>query len=179
MVDRDAEFNDFVNASAVRLLRAAQLLTADRHSAEDLLQDVLARTYMRWERIDGNPEAYVRRGLLNGQRSWWRSKGRHQIPFEHIPDLAASGDLAAAHASSDAVLHALSALTRRERSVIVLRFWLDLTEAATAAELGIAVGTVKSTTARALTRLRASEHLSHPRTPAQPPASTAAVRSER
>ena len=67
MPDKDREFDDFVASSGRRLLRAAQLLTGDRHRAEDLLQDVLARTYARWDRIDGNPEAYVRRGLVNGQ----------------------------------------------------------------------------------------------------------------
>ncbi len=159
MADRDREFDAFVGASGRRLLRAAQLLTGDRHSAEDLLQDVLARTYARWDRIDGNPEAYVRRALVNGQRSWWRSPAGRHVPRGAVPDAPAIGDHASAHALNDSVLRAMSALTPRERSVIVLRFWLDLTEAATAAELGVAVGTVKSTTARALARLRASEHL--------------------
>ena len=159
MSDREREFDAFVASSGRRLLRASQLLTGDHHRAEDLLQDVLARAYVRWDRISGSPEAYVRQGLLNGQRSWWRSPARRHVLGASFLDVAVPDDHAMAHAVSDSVLRAMATLTARERSVIVLRFWLDLTERATAAELGIAVGTVKSTTARALTRLRASGHL--------------------
>lgn len=162
MADRYDEFDAFVAASGPRLLRAAQLLTGDRHRAEDLLQDVLARTYVRWSRLDGAPEAYVRRGLLNGQRSWWRSRASTEVVSAAVPDRPGSGDLSTDAVVQDAVLRAMASLTRRERSVVVLRFWLDLSEAATAAELGIAPGTVKSTTSRALARLRASPHLAPP-----------------
>ncbi len=160
MADRDQEFDAFVTASGPRLLRAAQLLTGDRHRAEDLLQDVLARTYVRWSRLDGAPEAYVRRGLLNGQRSWWRSRASRDVITDAVPERPVAADLSTDAVMQDAVLRALAELTRRERSVVVLRFWLDLSEAATAAELGIAPGTVKSTSSRALTRLRSSPHLS-------------------
>lgn len=153
------EFDAFVASSGPRLLRAAHLLTGDRARGEDLLQDVLMRTYLRWSKISGDHEAYVRRGLLNGQRSLWTRRLSRESLRSTLPERAAPDDVAADTARVDQVARALGTLTTRERAVLVLRYWVDLTEPQTAAELGVAVGTVKSTTHRALHKLRESPHL--------------------
>jgi RNA polymerase sigma-70 factor (sigma-E family) len=151
----DEDFTAFVDRCASRLLHTADLLTGDRARAEDLVQDALARSYLRWEHIGhGNREAYVRRAILHGYLDWWR-----RVRWRELPESAAGRGPVGTDPAADVdrrqvVQHALSALTRRERSVIVLRYWLDLPEVQIADELGIAVGTVKSTANRALTRLR-------------------------
>lgn len=160
--DDDEDFGRFVAAAAGRLLHAADLLAGDRSRAEDLVQHALERAWLRWPRIrDGNPEAYVRRTMLNAYLDWWRRRRWRELPAEagegeRQPRLA---DHAVDVARRDAVQRALSTLTHRERAVVVLRFWCDLSEAQIAAELGIAPGTVKSALARATQRLRGNEHL--------------------
>lgn len=156
------EFDAFVARSGPRLLRAAHLLAGDRHRGEDLLQDVLVRAYLRWSRITGDPGAYVRRALVNGQRNLWARRLSRESLRGVRPEHQAPGDVAADTARVDAVARALQARPARERAVVVLRYWTDLTEAQTAAELGLAVGTVKSTAHRALGKLRASPHLAVP-----------------
>jgi RNA polymerase sigma-70 factor (sigma-E family) len=161
-VDGDAErdFESFVQANAHRLLHAATLLTGDRGRGEDLVQNTLARTYLNWHRIrHEDPLTYVRRGLVNGHRDWWRRKPSHEQPAAHLPELGSSVDPAAEYARRDAVLRALSGLTKRERAVVVLRYYEDLTEAEIAQVLDIAAGTVKSTASRALGKLRTSPQL--------------------
>lgn len=159
-VSDDEDFTAFVARTSPRLLHSGDLLTGDRTRAEDLLQNALARAYLRWPSIrDGNPEAYVRKAMLNGYLDWWRRRRWRELP----PEAAGAGplleDLADGVARRDAVLQALAVLTRRERAVVVLRYWHDLSEAQIAEELGVAPGTVKSTSARALARLRANDHL--------------------
>lgn len=157
---RDDEFTDFVAAVSRRLLHAGDLLTGDRARAEDLVQHALARAYARWPSVrDGNPEAYVRRSMLNAYLDWWRRRRWRELPEAAAGAGPASEDPAVEVVRRDAVQRALACLTRRERAVVVLRYWFDLSEEQIAAELGIARGTVKSTNARALQRLRASEHL--------------------
>ncbi len=157
----DAAFTDFVTATSRRLLHAADLLTGDRPRAEDLVQHALARTHVRWDSVrDNDPEAFVRRAMLNHYLDWWRRRRWREVALSDTDDWATSGDDATAIAGRDAVQQALQGLTRRERGVVVLRYWFDLTEEQIADELDIARGTVKSTCARALTRLRASPHLS-------------------
>ncbi|MDI2125714.1 SigE family RNA polymerase sigma factor [Yinghuangia seranimata] len=154
------DFDAFVAANGRRLLHIARLIAGDDHRGEDLLQTALARTYLRWHRIQrDDPVAYVRRALVNGQRDWWRRKPSHERPAAYPPDRASDVDLAEEHARRDALLRALAGLTRRERAVIVLRFYEDLPETEIAETLGIAPGTVKSTAARALRKLRESPDL--------------------
>ncbi len=150
----DEQFREFVREHSRRLLHIAELLTGDVHRAEDLVQTALARAYPRWGRI--RPEdafAYVRASVVNASRDWWR-RGSWREGSPETRDRADGVDVAAEHAQRDAVLRELAALTRKERAVIVLRFYEDLSEAAVADQLGIAPGTVKSTTARALAKLR-------------------------
>jgi len=145
-------FESFVAASGDRLLRTAYLLTRDHALAEDLLQTALTRSWSRWRRIDGDPEAYVRRVLVNTYASWWRRRWNGEKPTEVLPEVG--HDPHEAHADRQDLWTALGRLPRRQRAAVVLRYYEGLTEAETAAVLGCSVGTVKSQTSRALARLR-------------------------
>ncbi|MBO2452417.1 SigE family RNA polymerase sigma factor [Actinomadura barringtoniae] len=156
----DEEFTTFVEGASRSLLHAADLLTGDRARAEDLVQNALARTYSHWAKVRrGNPEGYVRRAMLNNYLDWWRRVRWRELPFTANVTPPPSDDHATDLARRDAVQRALAVLTRRERAVVVLRYWFDLSEVQIAEELGIAPGTVKSTAHRALQRLRQSRHL--------------------
>jgi RNA polymerase sigma-70 factor (sigma-E family) len=156
----DEEFADFMRQCAHRLYRVAYLLTADPHRADDLTQDALARTYGAWRRVRADDAyAYARRVLVNLHNDWWRARRFRERLVDRVPERASAVDEAGAAAQRHAVVRALQVLSRRERSVIVHRYYLDLTEQQTARELGISVGTVKSTTARALAKLRISPEL--------------------
>lgn len=158
-MESDAAFSAFVAANRSGLLHLAVALTGDRSSAEDLVQIALSRTYSRWARlIDQQPVAYARRIIVNANHDRWRRRSVREQATLVVPDLAGSDALTVITDRAVAVA-ALSELTDRERRVVVLRFLIDLTEAETARELGIAVGTVKSTTQRALSKLLTSGHL--------------------
>jgi RNA polymerase sigma-70 factor (sigma-E family) len=155
-----ADFASFVAGSQARMVRLAELLTGDRGRAEDLAQDGYAKAYAAWPRIrGGDPQAYVRRCIVNANTDWWRRRTWWEQPRPLLPDRPAPADMSARHAVRDVVLRALARLTPRERTVLALRFYLDLTEYQIARELGIAPGTVKSTMSRALTKLRADAEL--------------------
>lgn len=152
----DADFTAFVTAQGSRLRHLAELMTGDPHRAADLTQTALERAYLRWHRIEADdPTAYVRRIIVNSYRDWWRVRRNHEVAMESVPERAEPWDVAERQAQQDVVRAGLRALTRRERQVVVLRFYADLSEAAIAAELRIAPGTVKSCLSRALRRLRA------------------------
>lgn len=152
-------FDEFVASRGAALQRTAALLTGDWALAEDLLQTSLARAYPRWDRIvRDDPEAYVRKVLVNTWSSWWRRKWRGEQPADRLPDHAAP-DVFADRDRRDAVRRALAGLPTRQRAVVVLRFHEDLTEAQVAHLLGVSVGTVKSQTSKALAKLRADAAL--------------------
>lgn len=155
------EFARFVDLRQRALLRSAWLLTGDWGLAEDLVQTALARTWLRWERITrrDDPEIYVRRVLVSTWINWSRRKWRGERTAMEVPDGPAPGDLEVEAVARVAVRGALGSLTSRQRAVIVLRVFDDLTEAQTAQVLGCAVGTVKATMSQALTRLRADRRL--------------------
>lgn len=174
--ERDAQFVAFVDAQSSRLLHSARLLCGDPQHAEALAQATLERVYRQWLRTDVHqPLAYARRTMLNlylnEERRPWR-----EIPAESLGDPHPSGAYRIPPPAADAtlarldLLRALRTLTPRERAVVVLRYHHDLTEAQTAETLGIALGTVKSTTSRALARLRVSDRLSSGTEPAGAPA---------
>ncbi len=152
-------FHDFVVHRSPALSRTAYLLTGDHQLAEDLLQSALARTYRHWRRIrDGDPEAYVRRVMYHQQVSRWRRR-RLTERLEAEPGERRGGgqpDHGDATALRLTLAAALRQLTPRQRAVVVLRFYEDLTEAQVAAVLGCSVGTVKRHGHEALRRLRAS-----------------------
>lgn len=152
-----AAFEAYVVGRSPALLRTAYLLTGNRADAEDLLQTALAKTYLAWDRIREREalDAYVRRVLVTTQTSFWRRK-RPESLYDEVPEAPGhSGRDALADSDlHDALWTALARLTRKQRAVVVLRFYEDLPEAETARVLGVAVGTVKSTTSRALAALR-------------------------
>jgi RNA polymerase sigma-70 factor (sigma-E family) len=149
----DTAFRNFVEANGASLLHTALLLTGDHHRAEDLVQGALTRLYLRWNRVQ-EPLAYSRRALVNGQIDSARRRWRRERPAETVPDGAAPDPSFAATDERDELRRLLGELTRLERSVVVLRYYCDLSEKDTAASLRIPLGTVKSTGARALARLR-------------------------
>ncbi len=152
------EFDAFAAGALTRLYRTAYLMVGDHHLAEDLVQDVLARVYVAWPRINGEPYPYAYRAIsyaVANQRRWM---GRHpEAPL--LDNDARAVVVVDNHADSavihDEVLRALRRLPPRQRVIIVLRYYADLTEVDTAQALTVSVGTVKSQHARALTRLRA------------------------
>ncbi|MFI6515494.1 SigE family RNA polymerase sigma factor [Spirillospora sp. NPDC050679] len=151
---------EFVAARGQALLRTAYLLTGDGHLAEDLVQSTLVKVAPRWRKVTeaGDPEAYVRRALHNEHISWWRRRGRHgDHPSADPPEPDGAPDFADGALRTMVLRQALGRLTAKQRSVIVLRFYEDRSEAETARLLGCSVGTVKSQTRRALDRLRVLE----------------------
>ena len=145
-----ATFDEFVAARSRALLRTAYLLTHDHALAEDLLQTALAKAWFAWRRIDGNPEPYVRRILVNTYASWWRRKWNGEHPTDELPERATADP----GAEPTDLWQAMERLPRRQRAVVVLRYFEDLTEAQTAELLGCSVGTVKSQCSKALAKLR-------------------------
>lgn len=157
--DDRARFTAFVAENRAALARTAYLLTGDATVAEDLLQEALIRVFPRWGRLEpGGEFAYLRRTMANLRTDWWRR--RRWDAGGDVPDAVAAtpvwgrerDDLGAVE-DRDLIVRRLAPLTPRERTILVLRYYADLTEAAVADELGITVGTVKSTCARALARL--------------------------
>ena len=126
--DSDAEFRAFVAARQAALLRTAYLLTGDRGTAEDLLQTALTKTYLAWGRIrDKNAaEAYARAALVTTSTSWWRRRWHGERPTEQLPERAAGGDPVASFDDRDAMWTAIGRLPARQRAVIVLRYYEDL-----------------------------------------------------
>lgn len=155
------DFAEFVIARERALQRSAWLLTGDWALAEDLVQTALVRSWPRWERIRrrDNPEIYVRKVMVNTWLTWSRRKWRQEQASASVPDSPAPGDHAAETATRVAVQQALAALTPRQRAVLVMRIFDDMPETDVAKALGLAVGTVKSTTAQALARLRQDPRL--------------------
>ena len=141
---------EFIRARLPRLMRLARALTLDEHAAADLVQDSLEKLIMKWSRVTGDPDAYVRAIMVNQRVTSWR-KVRYERVTDRVPEAAVS-DVEVDHE----VIDALRALPRAQRAVIALRYLEDLTEADTAQVLGCSVGTVKSHTARAMASLRAS-----------------------
>jgi len=155
----EAAFAEFVRTRWRDLVRAAIFLGAPPHEAEDLAQQTMVRCFSAWERVQAanNTEAYVYRMLLNQLRDarrtrWWRGR----VDIEQDVTVV---DGTEQHALSDAVDRALGGLSKDHREVVVLRYFVQLTEAQTASALGIARGTVKSRLSRSLAHLATSEHL--------------------
>ncbi len=150
-------FKGYVAARSAGLLRSGYLLTGNRADAEDLLQTALAKTYLAWDSIRDREsiDAYVRRIMVNTRTSWWRRR-KHvsEIVTDEVPEPVATRDATADVVLHDALWTALAGLPKRQRAMVVLRYYEDLSEAETAAVMGVSIGTVKSTTARALAKLR-------------------------
>ncbi|MGW0810249.1 SigE family RNA polymerase sigma factor [Nonomuraea sp. NPDC002799] len=152
----DAEFVDFVRRRGDHHLRTAVLLTGNWHTAEDLVQSCLGRLYRVWPRLDtsSEPDAYLRRILVNTYRSWWRARWRREIPRAELPDQLDPGDVGEAGAVAEDVRKALAKLPVRQRTALVLRFFADLPESEVAGLMGCSVGSVKTHTHRGLRAMR-------------------------
>lgn len=153
-----SDFDDFVAGRSPALLRTAYLLTGDHGLAEDLLQTALAKSWFAWGRITGPPEPYVRRVIVTTYTTWWRRRWRSEYPTGELPERPAAGGTDAVD-DRDALWRALGSLPRRQRAVVVLRYYEDLSEVETAAALGISRGTVKSQASKALAALRRDDDL--------------------
>lgn len=155
MAEREA-FDVYARERWSALLRTATLLTGDRHTAEDLVQETLVRAAQHWSRVDpATADAYVRRILYTRSVDAWRWRRRQPDPVDagthdHVTGTE-TPDVVAARVTLAA---ALRRLTPRQRAVLVARFYEDRTEVDTARMLGCSVNTVKSQTRHALLRLR-------------------------
>ena len=154
-------FRGYVAARSPALLRTAYLLTGNRADAEDLLQTALAKTYLAWDRIREREavDGYVRRVMVNTQTSWWRRRKVDEYATDVLPERGTGRDATVDLALHDALWAALAELPTRQRAMVVLRYYEDLSETETAQILGVSVGTVKSTTSRALSKLRETSGL--------------------
>ena len=150
MPGRD-DFEEFVAARSAALLRTAYLLTGHHQDAEDLVQTALVKAVPAWRRITGDPEPYVRRILVRENISRWRQRRWREVYVDHVPERPATDPDPSGRLELAA---ALGQLAPRQRAVVVLRFYEDLTERETAELLGVSIGTVKSQARDALARLR-------------------------
>jgi len=157
--DSALSFDAFVRARLPALTRFAYAVTGDPHTAADLVQDALERTGLHWSRIErsGDPEAYVKRAIVNGRISRWRRQRRESL-VETVPEPRGLEMRApqAAPARDEVMWQLLATLPRRQRAVLVLRYYEDMSEEQIAQTLGCAPGTVKSQASKALAKLRAA-----------------------
>lgn len=147
-------FRAFVEARSSALLRSGWLLTGDWPSAEDLVQTALAAAWPRWGTLDQAPELYVRKIMVNTFLRWRQRKWNGEIATGKLPETRAYGDVFAQVDSRATLTAALDRLPARQRAVVVLRYFADMTEAQTAQAMGCSIGTVKAHAAKALSRLR-------------------------
>ena len=156
--EADEEFREFMRGRWPAMVRLAYGLTGDQGHAEDVAQAAFARAYASWSRVagTGDPEAYVRRIVINENRSRLRKRRVKENLVGAVPERPGqpAADTADAVSDNSALLSALRKLAPRQRAVIVLRYWMDMSEAETAAALNCSAGTVKSQASRALATLR-------------------------
>jgi RNA polymerase sigma-70 factor (sigma-E family) len=159
----DLEFCDYVQARTRALLRTAYLLTGNLADAEDLVQSALAKTYVAWNRIEDRAalDGYVRRAIVNTHISSWRRRRVEEFPTDELPDQAVA-DHAISSDMQQTLRRAIDRLPQRMRAAIMLRYYDDMTEAEVAEVLGVTLGTVKSTVARAMAKLRTDAELLQP-----------------
>ncbi len=154
-------FAAYVAGRYPALLRSAHLLAGNPHDGEDLLQTALMKAVGVWSRIQDDPEPYVRRILVNENISRWRRHRGREVLVDRAPERRSRRDSDMTEQRLD-LAAALARLTARQRTVLVLRYYEDLTERQTAELMGVAVGTVKSQTRDALAALRrTAPHLTH------------------
>lgn len=154
-----ASFDELVQSDGPRLLRVAYMLAGDRHAAEDLVQATLASAYRHWDRVAAadSPPAYLRTMVVNEFLSWRRRRSSGEVPVDRIDDATTDGPAdhhADHHAERDAAWRLLARLPRRQRAVLVLRYYEDLSDDEIARVLDCGVSTVRSNAARALASLR-------------------------
>ncbi|MFF4397429.1 SigE family RNA polymerase sigma factor [Streptomyces sp. NPDC001480] len=153
--DQALDFEDYVRTRHASLLRCARRLVDDPLDAQDLLQTALARTYCHWDGIANKrlADAYLRRVMINTRTEWWRSSRLKAVPTERLPDTSVE-DSTEQHADRALLMDIMKVLPPKQRNVVVLRHWEQMSTEETAAALRMSAGTVKSTLHRALARLR-------------------------
>jgi RNA polymerase sigma-70 factor (sigma-E family) len=151
----EAAFNDFVARGYHGLVRTAYLLTGDRHQAEDLVQQCLMSTYRSWGRLEspGSAAAYTRTSMVRQAVRWRGRRWRGEVPTGDLPPVAV-GDRTGEVELAEQARRALMTLPAKQRAVLILRYFDDLSEAEVATVLRCSVGTVKSRASRALQTLR-------------------------
>jgi RNA polymerase sigma-70 factor (sigma-E family) len=149
-------FEEYVTARGAALVRFARLLTGDQGRAEDLVQEVLARAYVRWSHISrvDHPDVYLRRMVVNANISWWRRRSNREVALAEPFERADEGDLSADAAERDTLWRLICALPERQRTVLVLRYYEDLEDIVIAEILGCSPITVRTHAMRALAVLR-------------------------
>lgn len=159
-MDGTVTYDELVRATERRLIRLGLMLTGNLHSAEDLVQTVLARAHRRWDRISGldHPEAYLRTMVVNEFLSWRRVLKNREVPLAEPIERPTDEDIGSRQALKDATWQLLTTLPKQQRAVLVLRYYEDLPDAEIAEILGVAAATVRSNASRALANLR--DHLS-------------------
>ncbi|MEV0902932.1 SigE family RNA polymerase sigma factor [Actinoplanes sp. NPDC049802] len=152
-------FEEYVAQHGASLLRLAYVLTTDAYLAEDLTQTALTNAYRRWHRVQAarDPDAYVCRILLNAHLGWRRRRSSSERPVPEITSGPTIADPADAVATRDRMHQLLAGLAPRARTVLVLRYYLDLDDAGIAEAMGISQSTVRATAARALAALRVGD----------------------
>jgi len=152
----DDSFDGFVVQRGQALLRFAHVLCGDAYLAEDLVQEVLARVHRRWNRIGGmrSPEAYLRTAIVREYLSLRRRRASTERVMAQVPETLAGSDTEGDVVLRDQLWHLLSGLPRKQRAVLVLRFYCDLSDEEIAEVLGRTRSTVRSQASRALARLR-------------------------
>ncbi|WCH91490.1 SigE family RNA polymerase sigma factor [Streptomyces moderatus] len=155
--EQEAQFQEFVRARWSHLVRTAYLLTGDTHHAEDLTQTALAKAYRSWRRVAraDSPEAYVRRMLVSCNSDRFRKRRVAEALTAAPPDVAGRDEGYAGVDERGALIGALAQLPPKQRAVVVMRYWEDLSESEVADVLGCSVGTVKSQASKGLAKLRA------------------------
>ncbi|CAM5390814.1 SigE family RNA polymerase sigma factor [Streptomyces aurantiogriseus] len=157
----DTEFQAFVIGRWPRLMRTAFLLTGEQHAAEDLVQSTLEQAYVAWRKVASadDPEAYVRRVMINAHSRRYRRKLREFLAPKDdsglTHEIADTGDHISRADDRHTLLKALAKLPPRQREAVVLRYWEDLTETQAAEAMGCSVGAVKSNAAKGIAKLRA------------------------
>lgn len=156
LVRGEVGFASFVREHTPALVRTAYLLTGNALAAEELVQDTLVRLYPKWHHVEGAdiPLAYVRRALTNGYVNQRRRASRREFAYADVPESIDDYDATMQLADRDEIWAGLSRLPERQRAALVLRYFEDLSDEATAETLGCRVGTVRSLISRGLASLR-------------------------
>lgn len=164
----DGSFEEYVVSRGDALLRFAYVLTGDRYLAEDLVQEVLARVHRSWHRMAqvAQPDAYLRTAIVRQFLSWRRRRASGELPTDPIPERVSTTDTTVRHAARDEMWRLLATLPRKQRAVLVLRFYEDLPDTEIADVLGCRQTTVRVHASRGLAQLRRllspSNHLPEP-----------------
>lgn len=149
-------FDDYVRLRGARLVRLARLLIRDRYLAEDLVQEVLSKAFVRWDSIvqGGDPDLYLRRMLVNTNVTWWRRRSSAEIVTAVVGDRPDAYDVGDSAAERDAAWRLVAELPPKQRAAVVLRYYEDLDDTAIAEILRCSTVTVRTQVMRALATLR-------------------------